>query len=144
GDVVPDFRAFAFSSRLGEITGDLDDRDFSKAMDRILRNHGMGSTDYGQALADFEADAKGALDRKTSLIILGDGRSNHGDPGLEIYRNLAARARTTVWLCPEPETLWGTGDSEMDRFAPLTAHAAHVTNLKDLERAIDRILAQYG
>ena len=144
GDVIPDFRAFAFSSRLGEITDDLKETDFSAAMDRVLKSHGMGSTDYGQALADFDADAPRAVDRKTSLIILGDGRSNHGDPGLEIYRNLASRARTTVWLCPEPETLWGTGDSEMHRFAPLTAHPAHVTNLKDLEKAIDRILAQYG
>ncbi|MEO0466606.1 MAG: VWA domain-containing protein [Pseudomonadota bacterium] len=143
-DVVPDFRAFAFSGRLGEITDDMTSPDFAKSMDKVLRAHGMGSTDYGRAFEDFETGAPNAIDRKTSLIVLGDGRSNQGDPGLEIYRNLVSRARTSVWLCPEPETLWGNGDSEMDRFAPLTAHVAHVTNLKDLEKAVDRILAQYG
>jgi uncharacterized protein len=143
GDAVDDLRAFAFSGRLGEVTGLLDTEGFEGVMENILKTYGMGSTDYGQALSDFSVEYGSAVDRKTSVIVLGDGRSNHGDPRVDLFRDLTARAKRTIWLSPEPETMWGTGDSELPRFRPHCKAMAQVSTLKDLETTLDQVLASY-
>ncbi|MEN0077577.1 MAG: VWA domain-containing protein [Pseudomonadota bacterium] len=144
GETVEDLRAFAFSGHLGEITDDLNTDGFEGAVEQILRRYGMGSTDYGQALQGLEANHSSAIDRQTSFIVLGDGRSNYGDPCTDIFSRLAARAKQTIWLCPEPPALWGSGDSEMPSYRPYCVVVANVSSLTDLERALDRILARYG
>ncbi|MEL6754555.1 MAG: VWA domain-containing protein, partial [Pseudomonadota bacterium] len=143
GDAIDDFRAFAFSGRLGEVTDQLDTESFESAMEDILRTYGMSSTDYGQSLSDFSMNSGSLVDRKTTLIVLGDGRSNHGDPRVDLFRDLTARAKRTIWLSPEPETMWGTGDSELPRFRPHCHSMAQVSTLQDLELPLDRVLASY-
>ncbi|MEO0818514.1 MAG: VWA domain-containing protein, partial [Pseudomonadota bacterium] len=143
GDAIDDLRAFAFSARLGEITDLLDTDGFEGAMETILRAYGMGSTDYGQALSDLSVKYANAIDRRTTVIILGDGRSNHGDPRMDLFRELTARSKRTIWLSPEPETMWGTGDSELLRYKPHCYAMGRVSTLNDLERTLDRVLASY-
>ncbi len=143
-DVVPDMRAYAFSARLGDVTDWLDTEGFEAAMERILRDFGMGSTDYGQALSDMKVGHWTEIDRRATLIILGDGRSNHGDPRIDLFREASARAKLTIWLSPEPEPLWGTGDSELLRYRPYCDTLAVISTLKDLERAVDDVLAGYA
>lgn len=143
GDVIPELRAFAFSARLGEVTDTLDSDRFEGVMEQILRDYGMGSTDYGQAFSDLKTSYPDAIDRRTSVIILGDGRSNYGDPRMDLFREICARAKRVIWLSPEPEAMWGTGDSELHRYA-IHAHAtARVATLADLEHTLDRVLALY-
>ena len=113
-------------------------------MKKIVNTIGMSSTDYGQSLSDFKVNHWNTLDRRTTIIVLGDGRSNHGDPRLDIFKEMAARAKRVIWLCPEPESMWGTGDSEMLRYRPWCNQMSHVATLKDLERAVDEVLASYG
>ena len=143
-DVVPDLEAYAFSSRLHDVGPWLDSDGFEAAMQRILRDAGMGSTDYGQALSDLKTRHWHQIDRRTTVIILGDGRSNHGDPRLDIFRELTARAKRSLWLCPEPRSLWGTGDSEMLRYRPHVDLTGQVATLRDLERAVDDVLLAYS
>ncbi len=143
-DVVPDLEAYAFSARLHDVGPWLDTDGFEVAMQRILRDAGMGSTDYGQALSDLKTRHWHQIDRRTTVIILGDGRSNHGDPRLDIFRELTARAKRTLWLCPEPRSLWGTGDSEMLRYRPQCDLTGQVATLRDLERAVDDVLLAYA
>jgi hypothetical protein len=143
-DVVPDLHAFAFSNKLISVDGYLEDLPFEQAMDTILREAGMGSTDYGQALADLKREHEALIDRRTTLIILGDGRSNYDDPRTDLFRDFAARAKRTIWLNPEPMAAWGSGDSEIPRYRPYCSTLSHVATLKDLERAVDDVLSAYG
>lgn len=143
-EVVPDFAAFAFSARLADVTDWLDTDGFEAAMTRIVREVGMGSTDYGQALSDLKTQHWSCIDRRTTVIVLGDGRSNYGDPRLDLFRELNARAKHTLWLCPEAPALWGTGDSVIPRYAPHCDTLSHVATLRDLERAVDAVLAAYA
>ncbi len=143
-EAIPDLRAFAFSFRLIDVSAMLDSPDFDAAMKRILREAGMGSTSYGQAFADFACDHAHALDRRTTLLILGDGRNNYGDPRLDLFRNFAGRVKRVVWLNPEGPALWGTGDSVIHRYRPFCAQMTHVATLKQLIRAVDEMLAAYG
>lgn len=139
-EVIPQLRSFCFSGRLDEVTDRLDLDAFEAAMGAIINDIGMSPTDYGQALSDLVTRYPDAIDRRTTVILLGDGRSNNGDPRLDLFRDIASRARRVVWLTPEGPALWGTGDSELLRYRPHCTTMAHVQSLKDLERALDRVL----
>ena len=103
----------------------------------------MGSTDYGQAWADLHQLHLATIDRRTTLLVLGDGRSNGTDPRLDLFAELADRARRVVWLCPEPPGRWGSGDSAILRYRPLCTTLTHCATVADLERALDEALAAY-
>jgi len=143
-DVVPDLHAFAFSFRLGSVDDVLEQNDFETAMAKILREYGMGSTSYGQAWSDLKIHHEQLIDRRTTLLVLGDARSNYGDPRVDLFREFASRAKRVIWLNPEGPPLWGTGDSVIPRYKPFCAQVTHVATLKDLERAVDEILSAYN
>ena len=116
-DVVDDVHAFAFSSHLMDVGAILDDHPIEEAIPRILAAVGFRPTDYGQALVDLTDRHLAVIDRRTTVIMLGDGRSNYGDPRVDRFRLIHDRARRVVWLNTEPENFWGLGDSEMPRYA---------------------------
>ena len=101
---------------------------------------GYGSTNYGNAFADFEDGWMQYVTNKTTIIILGDARGNHNDPRTEILSRLAQRSRRIIWLNPEYRTMWGTGDSDMLRYAPFCNLLTECSTLRHLERAISGIL----
>ncbi len=136
-----DLEAYAFSARLEDVGPAFEGRDFDSAMNAIVGRIGNGSTDYGQALVDLRNLAWDGIDRRTTVLILGDGRSNNADPRLDIFRELSARCRRIVWLCPEPEGMWGSGDSCMLDYQPHCARVTVCTNARDLERELDEMLA---
>ncbi|MDO9457869.1 VWA domain-containing protein [Nocardioides sp.] len=70
-----------------------------------------GRTNYGRALAKFVEEHPDAVGPKTSLLILGDARSNYSDLNEQILQELAGTARHAWWLNPEHRRHWGTGDS---------------------------------
>ncbi|MCX7201468.1 MAG: VWA domain-containing protein [Burkholderiales bacterium] len=140
---VTDLEAFAFSARLYDVGRTLERMDFEQAMDRIVRDAGGGSTDYGQALMDLQSQSWDVIDRRTTVIVLGDGRSNDSDPRLDIFSELADRCRRLVWLCPEPPRRWGTGDSCMLQYEPFCSQLSYCATASDLERAVDEVLSAY-
>lgn len=133
-EVIPKVRAFAFSSTLGEVTEAFESMPLEKAIAHTLDRYGMGSTDYGQALQDFMTLAGADIDRRTTVIMLGDARNNYGDPRVDIWEPLCRRAGRVYWLNPEARNRWGSGDSEMPRYLPWLTQASECQNLKQLER----------
>ena len=141
---IADVRAFAFSNRLIEVSEVFERHEVEPAMVEILDKIGFRSTDYGQALLDFETDFADAVDRRTSIIIMGDARSNHTDPRVDIMRRLHDRAKRVIFLNPEVPTVWGSGDSEMLRYRPFCQLARECNTLKHLERVVDDLLKLYA
>lgn len=140
-EVLPRVRSFAFSGQLGETTDMFEkERKIEEAIARALRDHGGGSTDYGQAFVDFETLALDDIDHRTTVLILGDGRSNYSNPRGDILKKIHARARRVIWLNPEPKSLWNSGDSEMKRLQPYCDTAKTCASLQDLERVISELL----
>ena len=76
-----------------------------------------GRTNYGRAFADFASSFPTAIGPKTSLLVLGDARSNYSDLALPVLRDLADRARHAYWLNPEHRRHWDTGDSAASSYA---------------------------
>jgi hypothetical protein len=143
-EVIEKLDAFAFSDRLVPVGDILDEEQLDAAIVLILKRIGFRPTDYGRALADFVDHQRDKLDRHTTVIILGDGRSNYVNPRLDLMKEIAHRARAVIWLNPEPETYWGQGDSRMDDYRRF-CHVAKVCNtLKQLERIIEDVLRTYS
>ncbi len=140
---VADLQAFAFSDRLGDVSALLENRPFDEAMNQVLFEYGSGSTDYGDALQTLRDRHWDALDRHTTLLVLGDGRSNYADPRIDLLAQAAERCKRVVWLSPEPEGRWGTGDSCMLQYRPFCSHLAYTATALDLERALDEALMAY-
>ncbi len=139
-EALSDIRSFAYSGALIEISDILEQEPVEQAIGKIMEAIGWGSSNYGNALADFEAGWMPFVTRKTTVIILGDARGNHNDPRTDILARLSQRARRIIWLNPEYRTLWGTGDSDMQRYAPFCNLLTVCSTLRDLERAISGIL----
>ena len=140
---VTDLRTFAFSNALHDCAGPLERLPFEDAMAHILREYGGGGTDYGAAFETLEADHWEEITRQTTVLILGDGRSNNTPPRLDLFREMADRAKRVVWLCTEAPPRWGTGDSYMLKYLPFCTHVSHVATVTDLERAVDEVLEAY-
>ena len=70
-----------------------------------------GRTNYGRALTKFAEEHGDAIGPKTSLLILGDARSNYSDLAGDVLKEMAGTARHAWWLNPEHARHWGTGDS---------------------------------
>jgi uncharacterized protein with von Willebrand factor type A (vWA) domain len=142
-EVVERLDAFAFSDHAVAVTDTLREETVDDAISLILERVGFRSTDYGRALADVFEMHGAKIDRRTTLIILGDGRTNYAEPRLEVMRAMAERARAVIWLNPEPETYWGQGDSKMDAYARFCTVARTCNSLESLERLIEDVLRKY-
>ncbi len=142
-ETVTDLRAFAFSNKLVDVGRILESMSFEAAMQRIVNEVGSGSTDYGQAFEDLHEHHWEVIDRRTTVLVLGDGRSNYGEPRVDILQEASERAKRVVWLCPEPPVRWGTGDSVIPQYKPFCSPMTHCATAIDLEQALDDILLAY-
>lgn len=142
-DLVRKARSFVFIDDMVEVTDHFKELRPSLAVERVLRENPRGyyTTDLGGSLDTFFQQHLDSVDSKTTVIIVGDGRNNFLNPRLDLAENLARRSRRLIWFCPEPESMWGSGDSDMHRYAPLAAGVYLVRNLRELSNAIDHILA---
>ncbi|MEE4302103.1 MAG: VWA domain-containing protein [Pseudomonadales bacterium] len=139
-EVLPNVRAFAFSSDLGEVTELFARNELEEAVAHTIADYAGGSTDYGQAFADFERLAGDDLDNRATVIILGDARNNYGNPRTDLLRKFYDRSRRVIWLNPEPEMSWGSGDSEMPRYRAHVHQAEVCNSLIHLERVVSNLL----
>jgi len=139
-EILPNVRTFAFSNKAGEVTDLFENKDIEVAAAETLLLNGGGSTDYGQAFVDLEGFLENNIDRKTTVIILGDARSNYGDPRCDVLKTIQEKSKRILFLNPEPKSVWGTGDSEMLRFVPYCSKSKVCSSLFDLERVVDDIL----
>lgn len=137
-------RSFGFVSDLGELTKVLrGERDLARAVDLATAGKAVnlrGNSNYGRALRAFLARFPGAVTRRTTVLVIGDGRSNYLDPGLPAMARLRRRARRLLWICPEDRATWGQGDSEMPAYARAVDRVATVASLEDLAGVADALV----
>ena len=142
-EVVSDVRSFAFSGHLIEVSEILESKTPEAAMQDIMSRVGFGSSDYGNSFADFEKQWMGSVTQQTTVIVLGDARSNNLDPRADILRRIAVRSKRLVWLNPEGRMAWGWGDSEMPRYSTFCTVVRQCATARQLERAVSDIVATY-
>jgi uncharacterized protein len=139
-EALSDIRSFAFAGSLIEVSEILEKEPVEEAITKIMSLIGFGSSNYGNSFADFEDGWMRHVTNKTTVIILGDARGNRTDPRTDVVGRLSLRSKRIIWLNPEYRSAWGTGDSDMYRYAPFCNLVTVCNTLRHLERAITDIL----
>jgi uncharacterized protein with von Willebrand factor type A (vWA) domain len=137
-------RAFAFIDTCDEVTllfgpgADLADsvRRLAREADLVWYD---GHSDYGHALRVFVERWPDAVGPKTSLLLLGDARTNYREPGLPLLKGLVERSRHAYWLNPEPRREWGSGDSLALRYGEVI-EMVECRNVAQLTDFVGRLL----
>jgi uncharacterized protein len=111
-------RSFVFIERISEVTEVFEhERDFATVAQRISSEGGVadisGYTDYGRVWLEFLTEISDELDPRSTVIVLGDARTNGRQPHAEVFAQIAERAGRLFWLNPEPRLYWNYGDSVM-------------------------------
>jgi uncharacterized protein with von Willebrand factor type A (vWA) domain len=136
-------RSFVFVSDVGEVTHLFKKMDVSSAVDLATAGkviNTSANSNYGHALKMFERTWMGSVTRRTTVIIIGDGRTNYNPPNAHVLLELKRKARRVLWLCPEEEASWGFGDSEMPLYARYCTRVVVVRSVDDLARAAAEVL----
>jgi uncharacterized protein with von Willebrand factor type A (vWA) domain len=115
-------RVFAFVERADEVTHLFEPgAELSGVMQRVLREADLvafdGHSDYGGSFGGFAEQWGEVVGPRTSLLVLGDARTNYRDPNLTVLKRLVGQARHAHWLNPEPRRQWGSGDSAALRYS---------------------------
>ena len=102
----------------------------NEAAQRAVRLN--GSSDYGHVLRAFAASHGPTLSRRSVVLIVGDARSNYGDPAVSSFADIAGRAGQVYWLNPEPRRYWNDGDSVIGQYAPWCAQVKECRTLRQI------------
>lgn len=134
--------AFAFIDHLEYISDDFNNATANEAIQSVLWRMPSGhyNTNLGRSLDDYQKHYLDTLNGQTTLILLGDGRNNYNNPRIDIFSMMSRRAKQTIWLNPEPPTMWH-GDSDMAKYSPHCDNILQVSNLGELARAVDTLMA---
>lgn len=132
-------KSFIFIAELLEVTDYFIENEVNEAIEKIMNEADINyyaPTDYGMSFQHFKNRNLNDLDKKTTLIIIGDARSNYMNPQELLLKKMREKCRRVIWLNPEQEKFWGTGDSEMKVYK---SHCNEVRACGNLNQLIDFI-----
>ena len=137
-------RSFVFIERISEVTDVFEhERDFRNISQKISQEGGVadvsGYTDYGRVWMEFLTEISDELDPRSTVIVLGDARTNGREPHAEVFAQIAERAGRLFWLNPEPKLYWNYGDSVMAAYEPHCDGAFECWTTKHLEQFVNVI-----
>jgi uncharacterized protein len=135
-------RSFVFIERISEVTEVFEhERDFRTIAERISSEGGVadvsGYTDYGRVWLELLAEISDDLDPRSTVIVLGDARTNGREPHAEVFGQVAERAGRLFWLNPEPKLYWNYGDSVMSAYEPYCDGAFECWTTRHLENFVN-------
>ena len=136
-------RSFVFVSDIGEVTHLFKKTDVSAAVDLATAGKVINlsaNSNYGHALKLFQSTWLGSITRRTTVIVIGDGRTNYNPPNAWVLADLKRKCRRLIWLCPEEQHSWGFGDSEMPLYARHCDRVESVRSLDDLARVAAELM----
>jgi hypothetical protein len=135
-------RTFAFISNMVEITPLFMEMDPIEAINSIFSDtnftYGWGSN-YGRCFNQFVKEYGDSLNRKTTVLVLGDARNNNQDPGMNSFIQIRERTRNLFWLNPDRKHLWDWNDSIATTYLGYCTEMKEVNSFLDLTDFIDRL-----
>ncbi|MGE0214960.1 VWA domain-containing protein [Mycolicibacterium sp.] len=144
-DLFTQVRSFVFVADIAETTELFRDHPSEKALGLIFGGDVVdtaANSDYGSVFGEFLAEHASAVTRRTTVLVLGDGRNNARDPNLAAFEEITRRARETVWLTPEPRYSWGLGSCDLPAYAEFCDRVRVVRDLGGLEHAAHEFAAE--
>jgi uncharacterized protein with von Willebrand factor type A (vWA) domain len=140
-------RSFVFVERISEVTGVFErERSFAAVSQAIGRDAGVadvsGYTDYGRVWLEFLERVVDDLHPRSTVIVLGDARTNGREPYSEAFGAVAERAGRTFWINPEPKLYWNYGDSVMAAYERHCDGVFECWTTKQLEAFVKAVAAE--
>ena len=136
-------QSFAFVSEIAEVSESFRTLPVERAVEYALGHAPVdyhSRSDFGYAFARFCRESLDRLDRKTTLLILGDARNNYNDPQAWALRQMRERVKGIIWLNPEGQWGWGVGDSVMPLYAPHCDLVRECRTLTQLAEVVDGLV----
>src|SRR4051795_11270198 len=137
-------RSFVFVERISEVTDVFErERSFDAVSRAIATDAGVadvsGYTDYGRVWLEFLENVLDDLDPRSTVIVLGDARTNGREPHAKVFAQVAERTGRTFWLNPEPRLYWNYGDSGMAAYEPFCDGVFECWTTKQLETFVNAL-----
>lgn len=126
-------RSFVYIDRLAEASFEDGHLAMTPPLDLYARS------DFGRVLSELWDRRAALVSRATVIVIMGDGRNNRRPARADLLRDLARLSRATLWLIPEPQLRWNTGDSAIRQYARECSALISCENLRELERGLMRV-----
>ncbi|HUS68670.1 MAG TPA: VWA domain-containing protein, partial [Kofleriaceae bacterium] len=137
--------SFAFVADLGELSQLFRDHKVDRAIELAYAGavvNVFANSNYGRVFGAFAARHLGRVTRRTTVLIIGDGRNNYHPARADALAAIRRRARQVIWLNPEPPPVWGFGDSAMREYAPHCDRIAVARDLDGLRVVIDELMGR--
>ena len=137
--MFPRVRTYAFVDGLVDVSAAFERHGVDEALGVVFGSAEIdvdASSDYGAVFDTFASEHLSTLTRRTTLLVLGDGRGNGNDPGLESLERMRRQCRRLVWLTPEPRYSWGLGSCDMPSYAGLCDRVEVVRDVAGLDGAV--------
>jgi len=136
-------RSYAFVSEIAEVTQAFNTYTVDKAIEWALKSSSVDyhcRSDFGYAFSRFCRTELESLDRKTTILVLGDARNNYNDPQAWAVRQIRERVKGIIWLNPEGQWGWGIGDSVMPLYAPSCDIVKECRTVGQLVQVVDQLV----
>jgi uncharacterized protein len=137
-------RSFVFVDGIDEVTDVL--RQAPDVIDATRHINAMGSgvwldgrSDYGHAFESFWERWGEQVRKRTTVIVLGDARTNYHDPAAGVLKAVRQRAGHLFWLNPEPRAAWNSGDSVMASYQPVCDAVHECRNIRQLRHFVEEL-----
>ena len=137
-------RSFVFVDGIDEVTDALQQAADVVEATRQINATGSGvwfdgRSDYGHALSTFWETWGEQVRRRTTVIVLGDARTNYHDPREGALKAVSQRAGHLFWLNPEPVSAWNSGDSVIARYQPFCDAVRECRNIRQLRAFVEQL-----
>ena len=145
--LFPRVRTYAFVDTLSDVTVPFETHGLEEALGLVFGNELLdvdASSDYGAVFESFAADHLSTLTRRTTVLVLGDGRNGGKDPGFEHLEQMKRQCRRLVWLSPEPSYSWALGSCDLGAYSRRCDRVEVVRDVQGLDetvRALSDVLA---
>src|SRR6266851_3502411 len=136
-------RSYVFVSEIAEVTQAFATYPVDTAIDWALKSSSVDyhcRSDFGYAFSRFVRTDLDSLDRKTTVLILGDARNNYNDPQAWAIRQIRERVKGIIWLNPEGQWGWGIGDSVMPLYSPACDIVKECRTVGQLVQVVDQLV----
>ena len=147
-DAFRKLRTFVFVERISEVTEVFErERSFAAVSRAIATDAGVadvsGYTDYGRVWLEFHEQVADDLDPRSTVIVMGDARTNGREPYAQAFADLAENAGRMFWLNPEPKLYWNYGDSVMQAYEPFCDAVFECWTTRQLDDFVKALTAKH-
>ncbi|MGW0454376.1 MadC family VWA domain-containing protein [Gordonia sputi] len=94
------------------------------------------TSDYGRMLTELLEIHRGLITPRTSVLVVGDARSNGFDPRVDLFAELARRVHRVAWLTPEPRRYWTQTGCALDEYS---LHCSGAVSARDGTELIEKV-----